>query len=519
MVQLNMSAKGAVHKDECVPQEWEADYARQINKFKENHKFKNYIIATDSEFGPEWAVRNHSQKSDLLEEDDSEGQRKRKFEVPRNEDDEGYTFKEKVLYDDKGCLNIKQLKLDDDSEFMKHCREFSASKLQKSVSKRPQWYGSTSGPIWARLYSTVFWIYVDNDNGTTETHRLVFPWYIYRSEHVSLEDMNSMWRCGDYCWSQPQNDNRTLAERVLLRKMARCWIELISNAQYVIAWSQQGVDILNPLDWFVLNKVFQVTAEDRIQVLLYLGWNEAKVGSPPGDLTFSSKNATRYVDLSAAFPERKLEDASRRWLPKDSQSADTFKTLNPKQLDQLFAVADNRTEAMDTLCFDEHERQKADKLIFSRYDELCYHLTRHSLLAYNDMDVCLMHQLMSIGKSEAALQKVVPFMFDSDGHLKFYFPVSYSHPLVFASWHSDVRRSILAREKRARERKLPKRQVAMWKGSPEPEPSGKASTSRENPREIKLPKRQVAMWKGSPEPGPSRKASTSRENPYVIEDS
>jgi hypothetical protein len=421
MVQLNMSAKGVIHKED-VPQEWEADYARQINKFKENHKFKNYIIATDSEFGPEWAVRNHSQKIDLLEEDNSDGQRKRKFEVPRNEDDEGYTFKEKVLYDDKGCLNIKQLKLDDDSDarhdtFMKHCRAFSASKLQKSVSKRPQWYGSTSGPIWARLYSTVFWIYVDNDNGTTETHRLVFPWYIYRSEHVSLEDMNSMWRCGDYCWSQPQNDNRTLTERVLLRQMARCWIELISNAQYVVAWSQQGVDILNPLDWFVLNDVFQVTAEDRINVLLYLGWNKAKVGSPAGDLTFSSKNATRYVDLSAAFPERKLEDASRRWLPKDSQSADTFKTLNPKQLDQLFAVADNRTEAMDTLCFEEHERQKADKLIFSRYDELCYHLTRHSLLAYNDMDVCLMHQLMSIGKSEAALQKVVPFMFDSDGHL------------------------------------------------------------------------------------------------------
>lgn len=491
-----MSAKGVVLKDECVPQEWEADYTTQIDKFKVNGKFKNYIIATDSEFGPEWAVRNHSQKSDLLEEDNSEGQRKRKFEVPRNEDDEGYTFKEKVLYDDNGCLNINQLKLDDDSDarqytFMRHCRMFSASKLRKSVSKRPQWYGSTSGPVWARLYSTVFWIYVANDDGTTETHRLVFPWYIYRSEHVSLEDMNSMWRCGDYCWSQPQNANRTDAERELLRQMARCWIELISNAQYVIAWSQQGVDILNPLDWFVLNDVFKVTADDRIRVLLYLGWNIAKDGLPPGDLVFSSKNTTRYVDLSAAFAEgkhqRKLEDASRRWLPKDSQSEDTFKTLNPKHLDQLFAVADNRTEAMDTLCFEHDERQNTDKLIFSRYDELCYHLTRHTLLAYNDMDVCLMHQLMSIGKSGAALQKVVPFMYDREGQLKFHCPVSYAHPLVFASWHADVRRSILARKKRAHERKLPKR--------------------------------QNATWNGSPEPGASRKASTSRENPYVIEDS
>ncbi len=214
-----------------------------------------------------------------------------------------------------------------------------------------------------------------------------------------------MWRSGDVRGCQPQNANRTAAERELLRCMAHCWIDLISKAQHVIAWSPQGVDILNPLEWFVLNDVFQVTAEDRIRVLLRLGWQQ-KPGGWPGDLMFSSKNHTRYVDLSAAFKNhRKLEDAARRWLQKDPEDGATFKTLEPKQLDQLFAVADNRTKAVDVLCL-EREHQKIDGLIFSRYDELCYYVTRHSLLEYNDLDVSLMHQLMSIGKSKASLQNV-----------------------------------------------------------------------------------------------------------------
>jgi len=493
-----MAAKRAAHEDdedEFPTQKWEDDYEKQIDQFKFNGEFKKYVIATDSEFGPEWAVRNHSPKIELLKEDGFDGLRTREFEVLRKEDDTGDTFKEKVLYDDKNDLNVKHLDPDKNlplREFLNQCRTRSATTLKKQVSSREQWYGSTSGPIWARLYSTVFWVFVENGDGTTETHRLVFPWYIYRSEHVSLEAMCQMAMPrqmpsgestkGDPLWFQPQNVNRTPAEHELLRCMARCWIELISNAQHVIAWSQQGVDILNPLDWFVLNDVFQVTAEDRIRVLLRLGWQQKPEGWP-GDLTFSSKNRTRYVDLSAAFAENKrqpkLEDAARRWLQNDPKTRG-FKTLEPKQLDHLFAVADNRTEALDVLCL-ERDHQQIDGLIFSRYDELCYFVTRHSLLSYNDMDVSLMYQLMSIGKSKASLENVVPFMYNKNGQIKFQRVVSHSNPLIFADWHADVRCSILAREKRAGEPGSLKRQNAGVWGRRSPAHSVSPESDRENP--------------------------------------
>jgi hypothetical protein len=184
-----MAAKRAAHEDdedEFPTQKWEADYEKQIDQFKFNGEFKKYVIATDSEFGPEWAVRNHSQKIELIQEGVV-----CRFQVPRKEDDVDNTFKEKVLYNDDGCLNIDHLQLNDDSNarlytFLYQCRVHSASKLKKTLSTRDQWYGSTSGPVWARLYSTVFWIYVLDDNGKTETYRLVFPWYIYLSEHVSF---------------------------------------------------------------------------------------------------------------------------------------------------------------------------------------------------------------------------------------------------------------------------------------------------------------------------------------------
>jgi hypothetical protein len=50
--------------------------------------------------------------------------------------------------------------------------------------------------------------------------------------------------------------------------MAKFWFDLMSNAQHVIAWSNSGVDILNPLDWFVMNPVFGVSADTRERILL-----------------------------------------------------------------------------------------------------------------------------------------------------------------------------------------------------------------------------------------------------------
>jgi hypothetical protein len=185
----------------------------------------------------------------------------------------------------------------------------SADRLKKHAPHAPQWCASTSGPIWSRLYSTVFWVFVER-NGTTETNCIVFPWYIYRSECLSLEEMRKR------CVFLPLCANST-TECLLLRSMARCWIELISQAERVIAWSQKAVDILNQLNWFVLNDVFQVTPEDCHKVLLRLGWQQKPQGYIV-DMTYISKHPTRYVDLSAAFaegkPKPKLDYAARKWL-------------------------------------------------------------------------------------------------------------------------------------------------------------------------------------------------------------
>ena len=39
------------------------------------------------------------------------------------------------------------------------------------------------------------------------------------------------------------NANSTEEEQKLLQLMAKCWVELISNAQRVIAWSYNAIDI------------------------------------------------------------------------------------------------------------------------------------------------------------------------------------------------------------------------------------------------------------------------------------
>ena len=95
-----------------------------------------------------------------------------------------------------------------------------------------------------------------------------------------------------------------------------------------------------------------------------------------------------------------------------------------------------------------------DKLIFSRYDDVCAHLTQRrdkvndkptegtSLLKYNDMDVCLMHELMAIGRREVKLAEIVPFMYDKNGSFKQKLPNRLENPLVFADLHDDVRRAL-----------------------------------------------------------------------------
>ena len=171
---------GKDSEEECA-QDWgQKSYTDLIGRFKnKDGGFKSYVIATDSEFGPSWPARDHSKEERSVE----------KTEVSSK--DKGGVFKYKVLKD------VKHLDLERQSNanvfvYLRQSRINSANKLEKKASTEPQWYGSSSGPVWARLYSTVFWIYVEDDNGEPQTHKLVFPWYIYRwvelianAQHVS----------------------------------------------------------------------------------------------------------------------------------------------------------------------------------------------------------------------------------------------------------------------------------------------------------------------------------------------
>jgi hypothetical protein len=160
-------------------------------------------------------------------------------------------------------------------------------------------------------------------------------------------------------------------------------------------------------------------------------------------MTYISKHPTRYVDLSAAFaegkPKTKLDYAARKWLSPEAGKPVASKTLTGRQFDMIYAVADNRTDTLDMLCSVDSEEREG--LVFSRYDELCRHLTGHSLLAYNDMDVNLMYLLMSLRSSTQNLAKVVPFMYDKNGKFKFPPPAS-GNPLLFVALHATVRASL-----------------------------------------------------------------------------
>ena len=101
---VTMSAKRTDPEDGCAPQHWQADYDTLMNQFKSNGEFKKFVIATDSEFGPEWAARNHSRKFDLI-----------KPIIKPEKEDTGIQYEEKVLYDGKGRLNVGHLRLKDPS--------------------------------------------------------------------------------------------------------------------------------------------------------------------------------------------------------------------------------------------------------------------------------------------------------------------------------------------------------------------------------------------------------------------
>jgi hypothetical protein len=241
---------GKDSEEECA-QDWgQKSYTDLIGRFKnKDGGFKSYVIATDSEFGPSWPARDHSKEERSVE----------KTEVSSK--DKGGVFKYKVLKD------VKHLDLERQSNanvfvYLRQSRINSANKLEKKASTEPQWYGSSSGPVWARLYSTVFWIYVEDDNGEPQTHKLVFPWYIYRNEKKSFMQMKQDNDQGI------ANAHRTDAERKLLQLMAKCWVELIANAQHVIAWNPNPVDITLPLEWFALNPVFEISNQCAVGTAL-----------------------------------------------------------------------------------------------------------------------------------------------------------------------------------------------------------------------------------------------------------
>ena len=441
-----------------MAEDWgKESYTALLRRFKnEDGSFKHLVIATDSEFGPSWQARNHSNE-DIIVHDKEVDSSKYKDGV----------FKYKAL------TNVDHLEVDKQHNgnvftYLLQSRIYSYHKLKKQYEdKKKQWYSSSSGPVWARLYSTVFWIYVEDDNGERQTHKLVFPWYIYQNEKKTFLQMKK-----DNDQGIP-NANSTQEEQKLLELMAKCWVELISNAQHVIAWSSNAIDITLPLEWFALNPVFQITNDRRIEVLKNMGWTK-KLGGYDGDLTLSKTNCSKYIDLSAAFAtdkeSRKLENVARKLLTRDpselkkSHTDNAFKLLDFAALDMLFAVAENDMNVSQMLCYSKKEFFNYDKLIFSRYDEVCAQLTERcdevndqrtegtSLLKYNDMDVCLMHELMAISGRNAKLVKTVPFMYDKNGSFKYKLPnqkkngaddeEEQENPLVFADLHNDVRSAL-----------------------------------------------------------------------------
>jgi hypothetical protein len=138
---------------------------------------------------------------------------------------------------------------------------------------------------------------------------------------------------------------------------------------------------------------------------------------------------------------------------KKSHTDNAFKLLDFAALDMLFAVAEDSMDVSQMLCYPD-KKFDYNKLIFSRYDDVCAQLTQRcdkvseqcmegtTLLKYNDTDVFLMHELMAIGRREAKLEKIVPFMYDKNGSFKHKLPNILENPLVFADLHDDVRSAL-----------------------------------------------------------------------------
>ena len=300
---MSMSG-GKDSKHKCAEDWGKKSYTALMSKFKrKDGSFKPYDVATDSEFGPSWPAREHSD-NEIIDHD---------------KEVDNIMYKDGV-FKYKALTNVDHLQVDKQHNgnvftYLFQSRIYSYNKLGKQYNdKKKQWYSSSSGPVWARLYSTVFWIYVQEDNGESQTHKLVFPWYIYQNAKKTFLQMNKENDQGI------PNANSTTEEKKLLQLMAKCWVELISNAQHVIAWSSNAIDITLPLECFALNPVFKITNQQRIAVLQNMGWSK-KNNIYPGDLTFSKTNSSKYIDLSAAFAtdkeSRKLENAARKWLTRD----------------------------------------------------------------------------------------------------------------------------------------------------------------------------------------------------------
>jgi hypothetical protein len=67
---------------------------QQLAAFQHACEYKRFIVATDAEFGPSWAARNHSQTTVVFQEQDFQGRLQRA--VPRRAGEDAH-FVEKVL--------------------------------------------------------------------------------------------------------------------------------------------------------------------------------------------------------------------------------------------------------------------------------------------------------------------------------------------------------------------------------------------------------------------------------------
>jgi hypothetical protein len=139
---------------------------------------------------------------------------------------------------------------------------------------------------------------------------------------------------------------------------------------------------------------------------------------------------------------------------------------------------------------------------------VCAHLTQRrdkvndkptegtSLLKYNDMDVCLMHELMAIGSREVKLAEIVPFMYDKNGSFKHTLPNRLQNPLVFADLHDDVRRAL----------KVHGQEAAAAPATELEDPGQEAAAPR-------IKRQNAGVWGSS---NPSAQPKVGRANAYLV---